>query len=90
MMKQIEDIFTREANRLDDLSKQNLLDKDGIARLVALTHALKNYAGSPIETKGSSYDHLSLEELKELAKEPTNEQPEAELSGIGSSKASTP
>lgn len=88
-MKQIEDIFLREANRLDDLSKQNLLDKDGIARLVALTHALKNYSGSPIETKGTALDHLSLEDLKELAKEQPNEQPETEC-GVGGSKASTP
>ncbi len=88
-MKQIEDIFLREAQRLDDLSKQNLLDKDGIARLVALTHALKNYAGSPIEAKGTALDHLSLEELQELAKEQQDEQPETEP-GIGSGEASTP
>lgn len=81
-MKQIEEIFKREAERLDALSKDNLLDAEGIRRLVALTHAWKNYSGSPIDSKSSSLDHLSLEELQRLASEQSDEiKPERDGSG---------
>lgn len=71
-MRQIQDIFKREADRLDQLSKENQLDADGLRRLVALTHAWKNYAGSPIAETGAALDHLSLEELQRLAQETPN------------------
>jgi formate dehydrogenase maturation protein FdhE len=72
-MKQIQNIFQREADRLDKLSQDNQLDADGLRRLVALTHAWKNYAGSPIADNQAALDHLSLEELQALANETPND-----------------
>lgn len=88
-MKQIQNIFQREADRLDKLSQDNLLDADGLRRLVALTHAWKNYAGAPIAEAQIDLDHLSLEELQALAKETPNGS-KVEPGRDGSSEADTP
>lgn len=88
-MKQIADIFLREADRLDKLSQANQLDADGLRRLVALTHAWKNYSGAPIAETKEALEHLSLEELQALAKESSNDN-KAEPGRNGSGEADTP
>ena len=67
-MKEIKDLFVREIERLNTVSKERALDQDEIKALVALTTAWKSYNNNEI-TENEDLSSIPLDELLALMKD---------------------
>ena len=62
----LEQIFMRELERLDEISKKGALDMDELKRLDLLTKSLKQYQ-KPQDNDEDSLENLSVDDLIKLA-----------------------
>jgi hypothetical protein len=90
-MKEFENIFRREIERLEAESVSNGLDMDGTRKLEALARAWRHYSAAKLEEKKEELDGLSPEQLLVLAKgeaeSRSNPSSEVQDPGTGSQAA---
>ena len=67
-MIELQEIFLREINRLNDASKKGPLDMDDIKKLDLLTRSWKSYSGNQIVDDKDPLDGLTAQEILELAR----------------------
>ena len=67
-MKELEDIFKIELQRLKAKASAGPLNPEDTNKLLKLTAALKNYKSSPIDEEDIRLDDLSVEEQIRLAR----------------------
>ena len=67
-MKELEDIFKREIERLNVASERGPLDIDDVKKLDLLTRAWKSYSGNQIVEDLEPLKGMTAEEILALAK----------------------
>jgi hypothetical protein len=73
-MKELEQTFILEIQRLYEKAKQGPLDANDVNILVKLTSAWKNYQGAQIDDKVDDFDELSTEDLLLLARDEVEDE----------------
>ena len=66
-MKELEDIFIREIERLNTASKRGALDIEDVRKLDMLTRAWKSYSGNQIVEESDPLEGMTLEQKLALA-----------------------
>ena len=66
-MKELEDTFKIEIQRLHNAAMEGPLSLEDTNKLVKLTAALKNYLGNPLQEDEAGLSGLSMDEILELA-----------------------
>jgi hypothetical protein len=73
-MKELEQTFILEIQRLYEKAKLGPLDSNDVNILVKLTSAWKNYQGAQIEDNVDDFDNLSTEDLLALARDEVSDE----------------